>query len=56
MSDSVTESNAPVTDSRSGGENARRILRRDPNPHMFRPIRFRSVEARNRIMLSPMCQ
>ncbi|MBL3555191.1 MULTISPECIES: NADH:flavin oxidoreductase/NADH oxidase [Marinobacter] len=23
---------------------------------MFRPIRFRSVEARNRIMLSPMCQ
>lgn len=56
MSDDKTDSNAPVTDSRSGGENARRILRRDPNPHMFRPIRFRSVEARNRIMLSPMCQ
>jgi 2,4-dienoyl-CoA reductase-like NADH-dependent reductase (Old Yellow Enzyme family) len=38
------------------GEDGRRILRRDPNPHLFRPIRFRSVEARNRIMLSPMCQ
>lgn len=45
-----------VIDSRSGGENARRILRRDPNPHMFRPIQFRSVTARNRIMMSPMCQ
>jgi 2,4-dienoyl-CoA reductase-like NADH-dependent reductase (Old Yellow Enzyme family) len=56
MNDKNIDSNAPVTDSRSGGENARRILRRDPNPHMFRPIRFRSVEARNRIMLSPMCQ
>lgn len=38
------------------GENERRILRRDPNPHLFRPIEFRSVTARNRIMLSPMCQ
>jgi len=37
-------------------ENKRRILRRDPNPHLFRPITFRSVTARNRIMLSPMCQ
>lgn len=37
-------------------ENERRILRRDPDPHLFRPITFRSVEARNRIMLSPMCQ
>ncbi|MGD8429758.1 MAG: NADH:flavin oxidoreductase/NADH oxidase [Ectothiorhodospiraceae bacterium] len=44
------------TDSRTSGENTRRILRRDPHPHLFRPIRFRSVEARNRIMLSPMCQ
>ncbi|MDX1819321.1 MAG: NADH:flavin oxidoreductase/NADH oxidase [Paracoccaceae bacterium] len=44
------------TDSRVTGENARRILRRDPNPHLFRPISFRSVTARNRIMLSPMCQ
>jgi 2,4-dienoyl-CoA reductase-like NADH-dependent reductase (Old Yellow Enzyme family) len=45
-----------MTDSRSGGENARRILKRDPNPHLFRPVTFRSVTARNRIMLSPMCQ
>lgn len=43
-------------DSRVTGENERRILRRDPNPHLFRPITFRSVTARNRIMLSPMCQ
>ena len=38
------------------GEDKRRILRRDPNPHLFRPITIRSVTARNRIMLSPMCQ
>lgn len=56
MTDHTRDSTPPVTDSRSGGENARRILRRDPNPHMFRPIQFRSVTARNRIMLSPMCQ
>lgn len=37
-------------------ENERRILKRDPHPNMLRPIRFRSVEAPNRIMLSPMCQ
>lgn len=47
---------AAAADSRVTGENARRILRRDPNPHLFRPISFRSVTARNRIMLSPMCQ
>jgi len=44
------------TDSRLTSENARRVLRRDPNPHLFRPITFRGVTARNRIMLSPMCQ
>jgi 2,4-dienoyl-CoA reductase-like NADH-dependent reductase (Old Yellow Enzyme family) len=38
------------------GENERRILRRDPNPHLFRPITIRSVTVKNRIMLSPMCQ
>ncbi len=27
-----------------------------PDPHIFRPINFRSVTARNRIMVSPMCQ
>jgi 2,4-dienoyl-CoA reductase-like NADH-dependent reductase (Old Yellow Enzyme family) len=37
-------------------ENERRIEQRDPNPHLFRPITFRSVTARNRIMMSPMCQ
>jgi len=45
-----------IIDSRSGGEDARRILRRDPDPHLFRSVQFRSVRARNRIMLSPMCQ
>lgn len=43
-------------DSRLTGESARRVLRRDPDPHLFRPITFRGVTARNRIMLSPMCQ
>jgi len=38
------------------GEDASRILRRDPDPHLFRPLALRSVTARNRIMLSPMCQ
>jgi 2,4-dienoyl-CoA reductase-like NADH-dependent reductase (Old Yellow Enzyme family) len=37
-------------------ENERRILQRNPDPHLFRPITFRSVTVRNRIMLSPMCQ
>jgi 2,4-dienoyl-CoA reductase-like NADH-dependent reductase (Old Yellow Enzyme family) len=40
----------------SSGEDARRVLVRDPSPHLFRPITFRSVTARNRIMVSPMCQ
>lgn len=44
------------TDSRLTSETARRVLVRDPNPHLFRPITFRGVTARNRIMLSPMCQ
>ena len=43
-------------DSRISGENGRRILKRDPNPYLFRERTFRSVTARNRIMLSPMCQ
>jgi 2,4-dienoyl-CoA reductase-like NADH-dependent reductase (Old Yellow Enzyme family) len=37
-------------------ENERRILRRDPHPHLFRPLTIRSVTVKNRIMLSPMCQ
>ncbi len=43
-------------DSRTTGENDRRILRRDPEPHLFRPLTIRSVIIKNRIMLSPMCQ
>jgi 2,4-dienoyl-CoA reductase-like NADH-dependent reductase (Old Yellow Enzyme family) len=38
------------------GENDRKVLQRDTTPHIFRPITFRSVTARNRIMVSPMCQ
>lgn len=38
------------------GENARRVLTRDRDPHLFRPLTLRSVTIRNRIMLSPMCQ
>lgn len=37
-------------------ENERRILKRNPHPHFLRPLRLRGVEARNRVMLSPMCQ
>ena len=37
-------------------ENARRILQRDPQPHLLRPFTMRSVLTRNRIMMSPMCQ
>jgi 2,4-dienoyl-CoA reductase-like NADH-dependent reductase (Old Yellow Enzyme family) len=43
-------------DSRLTGETQRRVLKRDRNPHLFRPIEFRSVKVRNRIVLSPMCQ
>lgn len=43
-------------DSRTSGENERRILKRDPNPYLFRPLELRSLTVRNRIMLSPMCQ
>jgi 2,4-dienoyl-CoA reductase-like NADH-dependent reductase (Old Yellow Enzyme family) len=38
------------------GETGRKIFQRDPHPHLFRPVTFRSVTARNRIMVSPMCQ
>lgn len=37
-------------------ENARRILQRDPQPHLFRSLTLRSIHVRNRIMMSPMCQ
>lgn len=38
------------------GESERKVFQRDPNPQIFRPIGFRSVIARNRIVCSPMCQ
>lgn len=37
-------------------ENERKVLQRNQNPHMFRPMELRSVTSRNRIMVSPMCQ
>ncbi len=40
----------------TSGEDERRILRCDPDPHLFRPLILRSVTVKNRIMLSPMCQ
>jgi 2,4-dienoyl-CoA reductase-like NADH-dependent reductase (Old Yellow Enzyme family) len=32
------------------------ILRLKPTPLLFQPITFRSVTARNRIVVAPMCQ
>ncbi len=37
-------------------DNARRIAVRSEPPLLFQPITFRSVTARNRIVVSPMCQ
>jgi 2,4-dienoyl-CoA reductase-like NADH-dependent reductase (Old Yellow Enzyme family) len=37
-------------------ENQRRIASRPRDPFLFRPMTFRSVTARNRIAVSPMCQ
>jgi 2,4-dienoyl-CoA reductase-like NADH-dependent reductase (Old Yellow Enzyme family) len=48
-----TQSTQPVA---GAAEGDRKVLQRDPNPHIFRPITFRTVTARNRIMVSPMCQ
>jgi 2,4-dienoyl-CoA reductase-like NADH-dependent reductase (Old Yellow Enzyme family) len=38
------------------GEDARRIQRPGNDPFLFRPITFRGVTAKNRIMLSPLCE
>lgn len=40
----------------SRGENKRKVFQRDPNPTIFRPLALRSLTAKNRIVLSPMCQ
>ncbi|MGE0715692.1 MAG: NADH:flavin oxidoreductase/NADH oxidase [Alphaproteobacteria bacterium] len=45
-----------IGDQRFTGEDARRVLRGPRNPHLFRPVTFRGVTARNRIAVSPMCQ
>lgn len=52
----IGEAGARVGDQRFTGENARRILGRERDPHLFRPVTFRGVTARNRIAVSPMCQ
>lgn len=51
--DTKTPPNSPHA---AGGERERKVFQRDPNPHLFRPVTFRSVTSRNRIMVSPMCQ
>lgn len=38
------------------GENDRKVFQRDAQPHLFRPLALRSVTARNRIVMSPLCQ
>ena len=44
------------SDPGTGVDEDRKFSRLEPNPHIFRPLTFRSVTARNRIMVSPMCQ
>lgn len=46
------QNNPQATPAGSGDK----VLQRDTTPHIFRPITFRSVTVRNRIMVSPMCQ
>lgn len=41
---------------KTGPAHRRNILAAGEGPHLFRPIAFRGVEARNRIVVSPMCQ
>ena len=38
------------------GEDEKKVFQRDRTPHLFRPISLRSITAKNRIMMSPMCQ
>jgi len=53
----MTTTNAnPINPHAARGENDRKVFQRDTTPHIFRPVTFRSVTARNRIMVSPMCQ
>ena len=50
------DSTAPANPHAARGENERKVLQRTSTPHIFRPVTFRSVTAKNRIMVSPMCQ
>ena len=52
----IMDTKTPAAPHSGHGESERKILQRDPNPHLFRPATFRSVTARNRIVVSPMCQ
>src|SRR5436190_3255865 len=53
----MTTTNAnPINPHAARGENDRKVFQRDTTPHIFRQVTFRSVTARNRIMVSPMCQ
>ena len=47
---------AATTTAAAPAADGRKIHQRDGLPHLFRPISFRSVTTRNRIMVSPMCQ
>ncbi len=47
---------APAGGAAKDVDDGRKVLQRDPLPHIFRPLALRSVTARNRIMVSPMCQ
>ena len=48
--------NTPSAVLPQGGSDGRKIAPPDSNPHLFRPVTLRGVTARNRIMVSPMCQ
>lgn len=47
---------SPANPHAGRGENERKVLQRNTTPHIFRPVTFRAVTARNRIAVSPMCQ
>ncbi len=47
---------AATTTAAAPAADGRKIHQRDGLPQLFRPISFRSVTTRNRIMVSPMCQ
>jgi len=40
----------------NSGEDHRRLQKPGRDPHLFRPITFRGVTVKNRIMLSPLCE